>query len=274
MRKRFTQNLWILASLLASATGSQLVAQAAPSIIRYEPNGPGGKGLVGPNAKDEGSGDKKTTVLFYYQSTSGNKDASGIWEAVNYRAPLEKTKQTEFIHLLRGSVTLGYKDGREETFKAGDNLLIPRGAEVAWKGTKNVREYWIEFDAAGPEPEGSPSVVKLEHDGSANKGLEPIPPKGRAKEYKYYSSVQGSSSGVWETEPYTTDKFHTPNYCELMVFLDGTVTLSTPDGKSQTFKAGDVALVPKGTAYKWSSDRARKFWVSFDRDPAPVTSSK
>jgi uncharacterized cupin superfamily protein len=274
MRRTSKCNLLLLASLLAGVTGSRLVAQVTPSIIRYEPNGPGGKGLVGPNAKEEGSGDKKTTVFFYYRSGGGSQAASGIWEAVNYRTPLEKTKESEFIHLLRGSITLAYRNGHEETFKAGDNLLIPRGAEVSWKGTQNVREYWITFDSTGPEPEGSPAVIKFDHDGPAGKGLQPIPPQARAKEYKYYSSAQGSSAGVWETEPYAADKFHTPAYCELMVFLDGNVTLSTPNGKSETFKAGDVALVPKGAAYKWSSDRTRKFWVSFDRDPAPVTSSK
>ena len=43
---------------------------------------------------------------------------------------------------------------------------------------------------------------------------------------------------MWETEAHAKQRFDKPNYCELMVFLDLEVTLSTPDGKSQTFKAG------------------------------------
>jgi uncharacterized cupin superfamily protein len=58
-----------------------------------------------------------------------------------------------------------------------------------------------------------------------------------------------------------------------MVFLDGEVTLSTVDGTSQAFKAGDVAQVPKGVAHKWSSGRLRKCWVIFDHDPRSVTST-
>jgi uncharacterized cupin superfamily protein len=275
MKTKSKVNFLLLGSLVASLGGTRLMAQNTPSIIRYEPNGPGGKGLVGPNAKDEGTGDKKTTVLFYYQSSGPSKDASGIWEAVNYRTPLERTKESEFIHVLRGSLTLGYKDGREATFQAGDNLLIPRGAEVAWKGTQNLREYWVTFDSTGPVPAGSPAVIKFERDGPAGQGLKPTPPQDPwpAKEHDYYSGPTGSSAGVWETEPHADQKFDKPNYCELMVFLDGEVTLSTPDGKSQTFKAGDVALVPKGAAYKWRSGRLRKFWVIFDHDPGSATSS-
>jgi uncharacterized cupin superfamily protein len=274
MKTKFNISFF-LALLVASLSGTQLVAQDTASIIRYEPNGPGGKGLVGPDAKESGTGDKKTTVFFYYRSRGPSQDASGIWEAVNYRTPLEATKESEFIHVIRGSLTLGYKDGREQTFQAGDNLLIPRGAEVAWKGTQNLREYWVTFDSTGPAPKGSPAVIKFEHDGPAGKGLKPTPPRDPwpAKEHNYYSSATGSSAGVWETEAHAEQKFDKPNYCELMVFLDGEVTLSTPDGKSQTFKAGDVALVPKGATYKWTSGRLRKFWVIFDHDPASVTSS-
>ena len=272
MRTKSKLNALLCGSLVAMLAASQLVAQDTPSVIRYEPNGPGGKGLVGPNAKESGTGDEKTTSFYYYRSAGASKDKSGIWEAANYRSPLESTKETEFIHVIRGSLTLGYKDGREERFQAGDNLLIPRGAEVAWKGTNNLREFWVTFDSTGPEPKGSTSVVKFERDGPPGKGLKPAsPPEWHAKEYQYYSSATGSSAGVWETAGFTSQKFYTPNECELMVFLDGKVTLSTPDGKSQTFKAGDIALVPKGATHKWSSGRVRKFWVIFDPDPRSAT---
>jgi uncharacterized cupin superfamily protein len=52
------------------------------------------------------------------------------------------------------------------------------------------------------------------------------------------------------------------------VFLSGNVTLTTRAGQEERFKAGEVALVPKGIDYKWSSDTTRKYWVIFDKDPA------
>jgi uncharacterized cupin superfamily protein len=62
-------------------------------------------------------------------------------------------------------------------------------------------------------------------------------------------------------------------YAELMIFLKGNVTLTTPDGQTERFKAGDVALVPRGIEYKWSSDLTRKFWVIFDSEPARPTAA-
>src|ERR1700733_798147 len=275
MKNRSISNVLLVGSLVSSLVGARLGAQETPSIIRYEPNGPGGHGLDGPNSKERGTGDQKTTSYYYYRSDGPSKDASGIWEAVNFQRPLAPTKVAEFIHVVRGSLTLGYKDGSEQTFQAGDNLLIPRGAEVAWKGTQNLREYWVTFDSTGPAPTDNTAVIKFERDGPPGIGLQATSPQGPwpAKEYKYFSSVTGSSAGGWETQAHAAQKFHKPKYCELMVFLDGEVTLSTPDGGSQTFKAGDIALVPKGADYKWSSGRARKFWVIFDRDPRPATGS-
>jgi len=267
-------NLLLLASITACLATRNARAEEYTSIIRYEPDGPGGKGFVGPNSKTNASGDSKTTSYYYYRSAGNPRITSGVWEASNFHGPLRKTSATEFIHVVRGIITLGYKDGREEKFKAGDNLLIPRGAEVAWQGTDNVKEYWVMFDpgpSTSASTEDSPAVIKFDRDGPAGKGLTG---KGRTKEYEYYSSPEKSSAGVWETEAFTAPKFHTPVYCELMLFLDGTVTLSTPSGQSETFKAGDVALVPKGVAYKWSSDRARKFWVIFDADQLSTTTSK
>jgi uncharacterized cupin superfamily protein len=88
---------------------------------------------------------------------------------------------------------------------------------------------------------------------------------GRTREHEYYSGADGSSVGVWETAPYTSPSFHKTTYAELMVFLSGNTTLTTPDGQEERFKAGEAALVPAGIEYKWSSDTVRKFWVIFDK---------
>jgi uncharacterized cupin superfamily protein len=129
------------------------------------------------------------------------------------------------------------------------------------------REYWVIFDREGPTtpaPKSPPTFFRLEADGPAGKGLTD---SGRTREYEYYAGADGSSVGVWETQPYTAPNFHKTKYAELMVFLKGNVTLTTPTGQMERFKAGEVALVPKGIEYKWSSDTTRKFWVIFDNDP-------
>jgi uncharacterized cupin superfamily protein len=187
---------------------------------------------------------------------------AGVWEAAPYTSGPHKTKYSEFMLLLEGSVTLVGKDGREETFRAGDALLVPRGAELTWKQTEKVRKYWVIFDRSEELPMEAPAVIRLSSDGPAGKGLVG---EGRTKYHTYYQTPdERESVGVWETKPHASADFHRTKYAELMVFLKGTVSLVEKDGNEQKFQAGDVALVPKGIEYKWKSDTVRKYWVIFD----------
>ena len=253
----------VLATLLA--TGMSAFAQTGSRILRFEPNGPGNVGLKG--------NDRETSKIYhYYKSKADERVAAGIWSSPDFSGRMRKVTNTEFIYILEGAVTLADKSGREETFKVGDAVLIPRGTEFQWKKTDNLKEYWVIFDrvaAATASPQGTPTFFKLDRNGPAGKGLAGT---GRTKEHEYYKGADGSSVGVWETQPNTSPNFHKTKYAELMVFLSGNVTLTTPEGQTEKFKAGDVALVPKGIDYKWSSDTTRKFWVIFDTDP-PAKSS-
>ena len=250
---------------LLLATGLSVSAQTGSRILRFEPNGPAGAGLKG-NDRDS------SKIYHYYKSKADERVAAGIWSSPDFSGKLHKANNTEFIHILEGAVTLFDKSGREETFKAGDSVVIPRGAEFQWKKTDNLKEYWVIFDREGPSTpaaKGTPTFFKLDRNGPPGKGLAGT---GRTKEHEYYSGADGSSVGVWETQPHTSPNFHKTKYAELMVFLSGNVTLTTPDGQTEKFKAGEVALVPKGIEYKWSSDTTRKFWVIFDND-RPAKSS-
>jgi len=255
----------MVAVLLAGAAGD---AQDKPKIIRFDPNG-GPGGLVG-NDRD------KSKTFYYYKSKADERVAAGVWSSPDFSGRMRKVTNTEFIYILEGSVTFEEKGGRETTFKAGDAVLISRGTEFSWKRTDNEKEYWVIFDREGPNtpaPKGQPpetTFVKLAPDGPPDKGLTGT---GRTKEYEYYAGADGSSVGVWETQPHTAAGFHMTKYAELMIFLKGNVTLTTPDGQTERFKAGDVALVPRGIEYKWSSDLTRKFWVIFDSDPARPTAA-
>jgi uncharacterized cupin superfamily protein len=258
-----TRALTLVALLVA--TGMSVSAQQAPKILRFEPNGPAGAGLKG-NDRDT------SKVHYYYKSKADEHVAAGVWSSPDFSGRMRKVTNTEFIYILEGAVTLADKSGREETFKVGDAVLIPRGTEFQWKKTDNLKEYWVIFDRevqGTPAPQGTPTFFKLDRNGPPGKGLAGT---GRTKEHESYTGADGSSVGVWETQPHTSPSFHKTKYAELMVFLAGNVTLTTPDGQTEKFKAGDVALVPKGIEYKWSSDTTRKYWVIFDNDP-PAKSS-
>lgn len=249
--------------LLSLAVPGLAPAQTAERIVRLLPDGPPGVGLTGEDG---------TRNHTFYRAGEGRYSA-GVWEAEPRTAGPMTTRYTEFMYLLEGSVTLVDAAGREETFRAGDALLVPRGTTYTWKQTEPVRKYWAIFErdpaqvtsAASAAP---PTFVRLHPGGPPETGLRG---EGRTKSHAYYRGTDGSSVGVWETAPHTADGFHETRYAELMVFLSGTVTLRQPGGVEETFGPGEAALVPKGAEYRWSSGTARKFWVIVENEPATST---
>jgi uncharacterized cupin superfamily protein len=214
----------VLAVLLG--TGMSVSAQPGSRILRFEPNGPGGAGLKS-NDRDS------SKIHHYYKSKADERVAAGIWSSPDFSGKMHKVTNTEFIYILEGAVTLADKSGREETFKVGDAVVIPRGTEFQWKKSDNLKEYWAIFDREGPgtaAPQGTPTFFKLDRNGPPGKGLAGT---GRTKEYEYYTGADGSSVGVWETQPHTSPAFHKTKYAELMLFLSGNVTLTTPDGQTE-----------------------------------------
>lgn len=71
-------------------------------------------------------------------------------------------------------------------------------------------------------------------------------------------------TGVYETgiNRYTIDEPYP--YDELMMFIDGGVTLSSSDGEITTVTAGDTVLVPKGWTGLWDSTGYRKVYVIYN----------
>jgi uncharacterized cupin superfamily protein len=248
-------------------------AQEPARIMRLESDGPGGKGLSEPMAKLMMYGDRKAYTYRYYQAPS-SKEGAGIWASKDANGGVHRADNTEVFHLNAGHVTLQDKSGREETFNAGDTVLLPRGAEFAWKRSEDVKEYFAVFDF-GPTARdtaassaGTPTFVKLDPN------VTLTTPSLGGHGYSYYSSPSQASVGVWETDGVESKKFGVAKHTELMIIISGAVTLSSPDGKAETFKAGDVALVPRGAQSKWSSGKIRKFYVTFDYETTAQESAR
>jgi uncharacterized cupin superfamily protein len=249
----------LLATTAALAVAAASAIAADSAIVRFRPDGPAGAGLTA---------DGRTRSHSYFRSPGNER--TGVWRAEPATTGPHTPKYTEFMYLLEGSVTLVGTDGRRETFKAGDAVLVPRGTTYTWQQTEPLRKYYAIFDlepATGPAAAAA-SWIRIEPDGPAGQGLKG---EGRTTSHRYFAGEGKSSVGVWETAPHTASGFHTTKYAELMVFLSGSGTLHTPDGGGQPFAAGDVVFVPRGAAYKWQSDRVRKFWVIFDN---PVTATE
>jgi uncharacterized cupin superfamily protein len=74
--------------------------------------------------------------------------AAGIWSATPYRRRAVASPRHELMHILDGEVLLSDGTGREETFKAGDTIFVPKGAVVGWSSTTPVRKMFCSFTPA------------------------------------------------------------------------------------------------------------------------------
>ncbi len=69
-------------------------------------------------------------------------------------------------------------------------------------------------------------------------------------------------SGVWEVAP--TREAYPDGYPvhEMMHVISGSVTLTHPDGRAETFVAGDTFFIPKGSPCTWeTTETMRKFYM-------------
>jgi len=155
----------VLATLLA--TGMSAFAQTGSRILRFEPNGPGNVGLKG--------NDRETSKIYhYYKSKADERVAAGIWSSPDFSGRMRKVTNTEFIYILEGAVTLADKSGREETFKVGDAVLIPRGTEFqrrVWSTLLTIPYGETRTYGQIAEQIGNPTAVRAV--GAAN-GRNPI----------------------------------------------------------------------------------------------------
>ncbi len=118
------------------------------------------------------------------------------------------------------------------------------------------------------------NVIKFEENGHPKTGLdtwEAISPDtihaGSPVQcgYTFFSTEADKlTAGVWDCtehelifEPYEVDEF--------MHVIEGSITLKDKYGSSETYRAGESFIIPKGTECAWTQSKyARKFWVILD----------
>ena len=260
----------ILAILVVFAAAAAH-AQDRPRLLRLAPDGTGGE-LQPPR---QGAATNSSKTYLYYRSKADPRVMVGTISLTKVGGgEPRKASFAEFFYVTDGQATIGGPNG-QETYGKGSAVLLPRGSEYAWKKVENgLTGYFVIFDrpAAGAPATDAPGgpVARLDPNGPDGDGLKPSE-DGLTKGHVYHEAPDGSTVGVWEIQPYTSPEFYDTEYAELMVFLKGNVTLTTDDGQVEHFKAGEVALVPKGIRYKWSSDNVRKFYVIFDKDAPAAT---
>ncbi len=245
-----------------------------PKITRMEPHGPTDTGMVewdpiDPNTIESGSPVQRGHL--YFNDTDMGLMV-GVWDCTPFIGTMAPYDVNEFMFILEGSVTMVLADGSEETIRAGESFVIPKGLVCQWKQPDYVRKYFVIFDdvsGASVDDPGSLRLIRPHADDAVavsdiadtSQFIGDIPKQG---EHEYHVDPTGQFMvGLWDSEAF--ERPVTPfNRYELMCILEGAVTLSDGAGNDQVFRAGDAAFVPKSAPYKWTSDEyVRKFYCIF-----------
>ena len=254
-----------------------------PRIMRMEPNGPAGVGLTEWDAIPPEGLTAGTPVQrgFEYFNDARNGLTSGVWDCTPMTEKPGAYGVNEFMVVLEGAVTIVDRHGAEETIRAGEAFVMPKGMPSTWRQTEYIRKFYVIFDDASglaPEdpsalgvirPRPDDSLAEIEVDTSVG-FVGPVPTQHAQC---YFTDMTGQMTvGQWRSTPFERAPGRFPRH-ELMHLLEGSVTLTDGDGAEHHFSAGDTLFVPMGAVCGWkSTETVRKFYCIFIEQQAQAQS--
>ncbi|MFT5274458.1 MAG: putative cupin superfamily protein [Saprospiraceae bacterium] len=196
----------------------------------------------------------------YFSEHNGNL-TMGLWECTPFEAKLDGYPVDEFMHILEGSVTIIDESGKQRTYSAGENFVIPKGHNCIWKQTETIKKFYVIFEEASHVDNSAYRSSSLRIDsnmpliamgGLSTSGFEgDIPEMAIGSAYKDVTSQ--FEVGVWDCNQMKRVP-SAINRSELMIILEGHGSIINGDGISFDFTAGDVFAVPVGMGYQWVSE--------------------
>jgi uncharacterized cupin superfamily protein len=247
-------------------------------IIRFEPDGPAGKGLetweeIDPTSLVVGTPVERGHT---YHELPERGYTAGVWDCTAMTSKIEPYPVNEFMLLLEGSVTIAVEDGAEVTIHAGESFVIPQGLRCSWKQLGSVRKYFVIFEDKSGRAHKDPAalgVIRPQAEGPAvgMTKLEISNPEifiGDAPTQHDHGYFEDGTHqlfvGLWDSAPFERAVAPFPRN-ELMCILEGSVTLTDGEGVEHRFDAGDTAYVPMGAPCGWkSTETVRKFYAIFE----------
>jgi uncharacterized cupin superfamily protein len=76
--------------------------------------------------------------------TSADEGISiGIWECTPGRFTADRSKASEFCHLISGRIEMTHADGRKVQLGPGDAINLPLGWKGEWRVLEQVRKLYV-----------------------------------------------------------------------------------------------------------------------------------
>lgn len=88
----------------------------------------------------EGNQQEANRILW---TSADDRVVIGIWECTPGRFTADRTKASEFCHLISGRIEMIHSDGSKVQLGAGDALNLPLGWTGEWRIIEHVRKLYV-----------------------------------------------------------------------------------------------------------------------------------
>ncbi len=231
-----------------------------PTLIRLEPNGPGGIGLSPLDLDPEDFQSELPSQGYYiYFEEPGIGLTVGIWETTSMQEAFGPYPGDEFIVVLEGAFAMIDGAGRGVPAQTSQAVAFRNGAPMSWMQAGYLKKFYLLLsdpevprpslpDAEGAVIVADPSLDLTEHD-REDDGW----PAASGKRRQLFVNDAGNmhvnlrriDAVSQEPSPATEHRF--------TYVLEGALTCTTQDGRSEQFGPGDVFFVPRGLTVSWKT---------------------
>ena len=213
------------------------------------------------DAADRVSGEGRQRGVMYIDDQARGLTA-GIWACSAFTSKMAPHGNDEFMLLLEGAVEIVEPSGKVTRIVAGESFILPKGLVRQWRQTGDVKKVFVILetpdDAATRDTHGL-AVIKPDPKVTLSPTPAPKPdmlisgtPQTHGHEF-FEDRTAKLNVGVWSSTAYHRKAVPFPRH-ELMCLLEGSVSVTGPSGRTQTFAAGESFFVPHGAVTDFRID--------------------
>lgn len=241
-------------------------------VIRLEPNGPSGTGLVEMECDpNDFQSPLPTQNLHIYYEDQDNGFSVGVWDTTTMQEAFGPYPGDEFIWVLDGEFRMLDGEGGAVECPKDSCVAFRNAAPVSWKQDGYLKKFYITYlDPRGDVPkidsaEGAIRVLDPNVPLETMQDTDPFEIEGELpiqSNHTIFTNDAGNFHvGTWDSGPMVSKMKAFPTH-EFVRMLEGEVTITEADGTAQTFRSGDCFFVPKGTVCSWEiKDRVKKHYA-------------
>lgn len=244
-------------------------------VIRFEPDGPGGRGLT-PMTLDPvvfQTLPEAQNVHVYFEDEDLGMSA-GVWDTSTMQETFGPFPGDEFILVLEGAFTMLNGEGGGVPAQKGQSVIFRNGVPVSWKQDGYLKKFYITYmDPRADLPKidsAAGGIVALDPGMTPDAG-DRVKGEGAVQHDRIlFSNDHGNMTvGLWDSAAWHSQMAPFPVH-EFIQVLDGAVMITEEDGTQHDFGAGDVFFIPAGTVCRWEvPDYARKYYAALDPSIRP-----